>query len=275
MPQGAIVYQADDQTRHADTCEALVRGHTAGEVELVALARGAYPGARLGRNVLPGVRSVGFWDAAHDQSWGLDWHMNEGLELMFLETGRLAFATGERHHMLGADDLTITRPWQPHRVGAPDVTASRLHWLILDVGVRRPNESWKWPHWIVLTTEDRAELTNILRHNEQPVWHASAGLRRCVQRIAQSVVQTQAGESVSRLVVHLNELLVALLELFREQQVELDDRLSSTTRTVELFLTHLRRDSDALAYPWTANEMAEHCGLGLTRLCIIAASSPT
>ncbi len=27
------------------------------------------------------VRTVGYWNAKHDQGWGLDWHRNEGIEL--------------------------------------------------------------------------------------------------------------------------------------------------------------------------------------------------
>jgi hypothetical protein len=119
------------------------------------------------------VKTVGFWDAEHDQQWGLDWHRNEGLELTYLERGTLAFGVDDHQYALHPDDLTITRPWQPHRVGTPHVTAGRLHWVILDVGVRHPHHAWRWPGWLVLTKADIQELTNFLRQNEQPVWHAS------------------------------------------------------------------------------------------------------
>ena len=100
---------------------------------------------------LSGLKTVGFWDADHDQAWGLDWHRNEGLELTFLETGTLAFSVDATRCQLHPNDLTITRPWQPHRVGNPAVSAGRLHWLILDLGVRRPHQTWQWPKWLILT----------------------------------------------------------------------------------------------------------------------------
>ena len=78
-----------------------------------------------------GIRTVGRWDARHDQRWGLDWHRNEGIELTLLSRGRLAFATDAGEQVLRPGDLTVTRPWQRHRVGAPFVTPGRLHWLIL------------------------------------------------------------------------------------------------------------------------------------------------
>ena len=54
--------------------------------------------------------------------WGLDWHRNEGIEFTWLEQGTLPFATDDVETVLRPGDLTITRPWQRHRVGAPHVT---------------------------------------------------------------------------------------------------------------------------------------------------------
>ena len=108
-------------------------------------------GAKAPPHTLPGVKSLGFWDADHRQDWGLDWHRNEGIELTLLESGRLPFSVDGQDLDLKPGDLTITRPWQLHRVGRPHVTACRLHFLILDVGVRRPHQRWKWPPWLVLS----------------------------------------------------------------------------------------------------------------------------
>jgi len=259
------IYKEYGTTYHADTCEPVVRAVEAGQVRLEALVRGSYPGRKLARNELPGVRTLGFWDAEGKQDWGLEWHRNEGLELTFLESGSIDFGVQDERHRLQPDDLTITRPWQPHRVGDPHIGPCRLHWLILDVGVRRPNQSWSWPRWLVLTDADRRRLTEILRHNEQPVWHAGGDIRRCFQQLARAVEADAGGSSISRLAALLNELFVLLLEMFTQQSVELDASLSSTRRTVELFLDDLRGDREQLAQPWTLPQMADRCGLGPTQ----------
>lgn len=234
-------------------------------MKLCALVRGHYPGRKLPRGALAGVKTVGFWDADHDQDWGLDWHHNEGVELTFLETGAMAFAVDHQTFQLRGDDLTVTRPWQLHRVGGPNVGAGRLHWLILDLGVRRPHQPWKWPAWLVLTPADRNELTDMLRHNEQPVWHAAPDMRRSFQRIAQAVETDESGSNVSRLAVQLNELFVLLLDMFRRERVPLDRSLSTTRRTVELFLADLRDNREQLALEWSVGKMAQRCGLGTTQ----------
>lgn len=259
------IYRDEQKTYHADTCRPLVAAAEAGNVRLEGFARGAYPGRRLPEQAIPQVRNLAFWDAPDQQDWGLDWHRNEGLEVTYLESGRLPFATVADQYSLRGGDMTITRPWQPHRVGAPCVPASRLHWLILDVGVRQPNQPWRWPSWIVLTKPDLDDLTILLRHNEQPVWSASGNVQRCFERISRTLEADREGNSISRLTAYLNELFVSVLEMLRHNDITLDPSLSSTARTVELFLADMKATRQPLRQGWTLKAMAEHCGLAETR----------
>ena len=265
MPRPVPIYRDDIETYSADMCLPLSDAATRGQVRLQALVRGHYPGAKLPHGALPGLKTVGFWDAGHDQDWGLPWHRNEGIEITFLESGGLAFAVEDRECDLHADHLTVTRPWQRHRVGKPNIGVGRLHWLILDVGVRRPNQEWKWPDWIVLSPADRLELTNILRQNDRAVWRASAGLRRCFQSIACAVETDRSGSNVSRIAVWANEMFLLLLDLFRTQRIKLDESLSGSLHTVELFLADLKAHAEHLAIDWTLADMAKSCGLGATQ----------
>ena len=247
-----VTYRSGATVLEADTCDALAAAAASGEVELSALARAPYPGDPLG-DALPGVRTVGYWDAREDQGWGLDWHRNEGIELTLLARGRLAFATDAGEHVLRPGDLTITRPWQRHRVGDPHVTTGRLHWLILDVGVRRPNQDWRWPPWLLAGAEDLDRLTRVLRHDEHPVWRADGETRRAFERVTSE-------RRPSRLAVRINDLILALADLL-ECRSE-DPSLTSSERTVELFLARLEHE---LERPWTLDAMAAECGLGRTR----------
>ncbi|MDD4868978.1 MAG: AraC family transcriptional regulator [Kiritimatiellae bacterium] len=258
------IYQEHGQTYQADTCEPVVQAVKRRRLQMSALARGHYPGRKLDRNALPGLKTIGFWDARSAQDWGLEWHRNEGIELTFLERGNLGFAVDRHTCQLRPDDLTITRPWQRHRVGNPNVASCRLHWFILDVDVRRPHQSWRWPSWIVLTKPDLQELTHILRHTERPVWRATPAIRHCFQSIAKAVESDDSGSNISKLAAYLNELFALVLEMCRYRQVPLDESLSSTQRTVSLFWDDLRQHHEHLAEPWTVGSMARQCGLGIT-----------
>ena len=268
MPGSTALFTDAGSTYAPDNCDPLVDAAEAGRIDLNALARTHYPGIPLPERVLPGVLSVGCWDAEQKQAWGLDWHRNEGLELTFLETGRVGFHTRQESRLLEPGTLTLTRPWQPHRVGNPEVEASRLHWLILDVGVRRPNQDWSWPDWLILTPDDLSRLTTLLRHNEQPVWRTGSDMATCWQKIAQLIAERPLG--FSRLTVLLNELFILLLETLERHPRELDESLASSLRTVKLFIEELEVNNEQRAYPWTTALMAERCGVGttqFTRLC--------
>jgi AraC-like DNA-binding protein len=252
------VFFCEGETYHADRCEPLREAVRRGEVRLSALVRGGYPGQLMPKAMLPQVSTVGFWDATGTQSWGLDWHRNEGIELTYLARGKTEFLVDQESFVLESGHLTITRPWQRHRVGNPTVGPSRLCWLILDVGVRRPDQAWKWPDWLILSPADLRRLTTLLSHNEQPVWRANDEIGACFERMA-ALVQTKCPLNVqTRLQLYINELFISLRELIEEEQVTLDPRLTSTHRTVELFLNSLPRH---LEHPWTLPEMAEQCGM--------------
>ena len=264
MAETPPIYKEAGQTYAADTCVPLVQAAKAGQVRLQALVCGHYPGQKLPRGVLPGLKNVGFWDADHPQDWGLDWHRNEGIELTLVETGRLAYSVHGQDMVLKPGDLTIARPWQLHRVGNPHVAAGRLHWLILDVGVRRPHQAWKWPPWLVLSADDLKELTDMLRQNEQPVWRApddSAPLlcSHCAGRRGQSPQREPfpAGNSLERVVsVGFGDVSPQRRPPGRlvEQQPPHGAAL----------LDDLAANLGQLGQEWTVPRMAEHCGLGVT-----------
>jgi len=255
----ASTFRSAAERFHADTCEPLEAAARRGEVRVVALARGSYPGRRLPAAALREVRSVGFWDARGKQTWGLDWHRNEGLELAFLAAGRLPFAVDRRAVTLEPGHLTITRPWQKHRVGDPQVSASRLIWLILDVGVRRPNQSWRWPKWLLLSPAKLQRLTHQLRHNEQIAWRADKAVAACMEAIGVAAAARPTGDNLAWLKIRINELLLALAALLERQRPRLNADLSSAERTVKLFLAELPQRADE---PWTLAAMAQQCGLG-------------
>ena len=213
--------------------------------------------------VLPQVSSVGFWDASRDQAWGLGEHRNEGIEITYLDNGSLGFVVDGRSHPLSPGHLTITRPWQPHSVGNPNIAASRLYWLILDVKVRQPHQTWKWPPWLILAPADLKELTALLRENEHPVWPGTPEIARCFADIGSLLELSQEGSlSASRLTLLANEVFVCLLELLRAQNPHRRSSLMLGERSVSMFLKHLQNE---LHEPWTLELMAQKSGLARTR----------
>lgn len=260
--QPAIFYDVAN-THKADTCENLKAATKRGELANSAFAHGCYPGIKMPPKMLPELCVTCVWDANKDQSWGLPMHRNEGIELGFLAKGKLDCIVEGTLYNLNAGDLMVTRPWQPHQVGNPLISASRMHWLILDVNVRRPNDQWKWPSWINFAPQDLQKLTQLLSHSEQVVWQGNKQIENCFEKIAEYIQTADTPESIqTRLQLYINELFVEVLEMLQSQSIKLNVRLSSTRRSIEMFLTGL---TDHLDYPWTLENMAKHCNLGRSR----------
>lgn len=261
MKRNAI-FRSPGQLFHADSCEPLKQAVAAGTVRMAALGRRNYPGGRL-PNDLSEVCLCGYWDAACDQSWGPGWHRNEGLEFSFVESGQVPFAIeGGRTFIVEPGHLTITRPWQRHRVGNPNVPASRFHWLILDVGVRRANQPWIWPPWLLYPPAAIQRMTRILLQNKQPVWRANEEIACCFRKLGKAAsLGSTTPEAIARLKILINTFIFAFAEIL-EQRRPLDRGLSSTAQATRHFLNGLPGRLDE---PWTLESMAKNCGLGRSR----------
>jgi AraC-like DNA-binding protein len=247
-----------------DNCEPQKEAVREGKIEFHALTKGHYPGTLIPRNVLPGLNSIGFWDANTSQDWGLNPHRNEGIKIVFFETGTCDLIMDQKTYNLHAGNFLLTRPWQLHKFGNPNIGRGRLHWLILDVGVRRPHQKWSWPKWVVMTKDDLAELTQRWAHIKNPVWTSTPSIAQSFRELARCITAWDQPHSISRMAVHLNLLLLDVLDALSDQQVQETPNLTSRQRTVEMFLHEVEHNPAVSSELWTINSMAAHCGMGVT-----------
>jgi AraC-like DNA-binding protein len=212
-------------------------------------------------SVLPGLCNLGMIDTRGGQDWGFEPHRNEGVEIVYLETGHMSYTANDQRHTLRAGDIIITRPWELHTMGDPNLGPGMLHWLNIDVGIRHPGQPWSWPPWIMLAPSDMRELTHRLRLNDNPIWKSTADIRHAFRELALGIRQYDKEKTVSRLTIHVNYLLMGLLEALRKQSRQDYPEVVSRERTVDLFLTGLNHSPQRLQQPWTLDSMATHCGL--------------
>ncbi|MEP1490335.1 MAG: AraC family transcriptional regulator [Algibacter sp.] len=254
-------YEADGVVYHADTCLPLIDAVKRNKLKFKALARHTYPGDRLDENTL-GLNSIGYWDADEPQDWGLDWHRNEGIEFHFLESGTMPYSQENKEVTLTPNHLTITRPWEAHKVGNPNIGMGKLYWVIIDLGVRRPHQEWVWPDWITLTSGDLSRLTTILRQNERSIWKTDRRVGDCFKRINNAVNTDVKGSNASKIRLLVNYLLILLLDLLNTEDIVLNESLTDSSRSVQFFLNELEKN---LSDDWTIELMSQSAGVGLTR----------
>lgn len=253
---------ADALPHVPDSCKSLKKAAEKGDILLHTFARGTYPGVKIPGDKLKGIKSIGFWDARNEQNWGLQFHRNEGIEITFLETGHLNFEVRNEKFGLYPGSITITRPWIEHKLGSPLISPSKLHWLILDVGVSAPHQNWKWPDWIILTQRDLEMLTTFLRQTEKFVCAANRAIGDAFIQIGHIAQHMEVTEKESELRLLINNILVNLLEIFKNGSLPLDETLIEAKRTVDFFIEDL---NNTYNHPWTLDLMAGYCHLGKTR----------
>jgi AraC family L-rhamnose operon regulatory protein RhaS len=222
------------------------------------------PGTRLPANLLPGMASLGFLDARGEQDWGLEPHHNEGIEIVFLETGAMGSRVEARRFPLKAGGVTLTRLWQIHCLGEPNLGPGRLHWALLDVGIRHPRQRWKWPSWVMLSAAEKRELARRLSQDERPMWSGTPALQLTFRHLAACIGSFDPKTSATTLTLLVNQLLVNLLDMLRAQCHGPAPTRASHPRSVETFLAGLRDDPTVSAKTWTLAKMAGQCGLGTT-----------
>jgi AraC-like DNA-binding protein len=265
MPQEIPTYRDGDQILRPDPNYEMERGVKAGRLNLVCVSHNQYYGTKLAKNVLPGLNTTGYWDADCDQQWGTDWHYNEGLELTLIENGQLTFNLEGKTTTIQPYDATFTRPWLRHCVGDPHVGPSRIYWIVLDVGIRRPHQAWKWPSWILLTPRDRKELVQLSEQYQYHIWKAGPDYRRCFHRLGDAILTNGAEGNVSLIACLVNEALFLLLQALRvhhEKEAVGSDTFQEITR---LFWQEIKQNPSQLGLDWTLTKMVRRCGIGKTQ----------
>jgi len=252
-----MVFESAGKVFRADTCEPLKQAAMRDELEVKGWSRGNYPGQPIPDGVLPGVLSLGAWDAHRNQQWGLGKHCNEGLEFTFLSRGTLSFSSAGQTTILRPGEMTVTAPWLVHEVGLPLVEASRLVWAIIDVGVRRPNQSWQWPDWILLGEAERLALSHIVQNSDRTVWDASTAAD-AFQALYTLLCTGDPQTSETDVKIQLNIVLVRLVRALTAESGRKIAVRDGARETIRLFMARLDEHID---YLWTVEEMAEQCGV--------------
>lgn len=254
---------------YADRCEPLSDAVSKGEMTMKTLVHGHYPGESLPKKVLPGLLTVGHWNAQKRQKWGLQWHRNEGLEISFLRSGSLDFHTAGMSTSLEAGDMTICRPWELHRLGNPKIDPSVLQWIILGQNVRAPSERWIWPDWIILSKQDLNELSRLLLYNTESAVRPPQEMADCWNVLYDAVQENRNASHLSRIAILINDLLLHLLHFLRANQElkSTDSEVMETPayRTVRIFLKELENIPTQLERRWTIAEMASLCHMSESR----------
>lgn len=252
--------------RQSDNCSPLSEAAARGEVQFEARSRGDYPGLGLKPSELPGLSSVGYWNAVGQQSWGLPMHRNEGIEICYLLKGETSFATDSEEHLLRAGDITITRPWQRHRLGNPHIRPCQLFWVILDVETTTARPTWEFPAWICPDAKSRRELLRIFRKNQCcKIGDFDDELRDGIQHACGRIADTSP-LAIAKLASLINMLLLGTAEQLKKGIPASNSDPMGFDQTIRQFFQGLEASREKAAEPWSVGEIAHTCRVGKSYL---------
>lgn len=262
IKQTPTVFISQDYKYVCDTCEALKGGIARGTIDWVGIKRGLYPGAEFSGRELDRLRLLAYWDAQKDQDWGLAFHRNEGLEIGFVERGAAEFSADPQARAFSSitrEHVTVTKPWQEHAIGNPNLQACKMYFAIIDFGVRKPNQPWQWPSWILLSQADKREFAEYMRKSDISAYSSTPDLRAAFAKLG-GLLDGGAADA-SKIALYLNVVIFELLEIFRSTG-SAPGSASPSESVVKCFLEQL---PNYCSEPWTVDLMAQDCGLKPTR----------
>ena len=229
-------YYSEDAVYYASACAPMRRAAADGRVELRAYTHGHYFGESLPNDLLPGLCTVGYWNARTEQNWTLDWHRNEGVELNFQASGSAAVSMSGREILLKPGDMTITRPWALHRFGVPNVRRGVRVWAMIDLQISAPNSPWVWPSWIVLTDADKKRVESIALNGAESALSLSKKRAEPWKELLKELKKESAAPNFSRVAILLNEIFYVILETNDAGDAFHPSEESLTRRIVQDFL---------------------------------------
>jgi AraC-like DNA-binding protein len=262
MPTAASKHEIDD-------CRPLREAVARGEVTMFALARGSYPGTPLKRGQLPGLMSLGSWNAVGPQTWGLPMHRNEGIEICCLLSGEVAFATNQDAVLLRSGDITITRPWQQHRLGDPVIRACHLFWMILDVETGSRRGDWELPDWVGPDAATRRAMLALFRRNQRCHFPEDGGRLRTAVIPALESLHEAGPLRLARVAALVNDVLLHVTGILSGSIPHHHNDPHGYHQTIRTFFRGLEGDADAAAEPLTVAAMARACRVGVTHMTAV------
>ncbi|MDQ8189792.1 AraC family transcriptional regulator [Roseibacillus persicicus] len=260
----------DSPSKQPDNCAPLSSAVELGEVTLVAHSRGQYPGTKFPPGILPGLRTIGYWDAVGPQTWGLPMHRNEGIEICCVLSGETSFATDNNKWTLQAGDITITRPWQRHQLGDPCIRPCKLFWMILDVEDSHERAGWQFPDWICPDQRSRRELLRIFRKNQ--CCYLADKDNELKKALQQSCEKLNTDDPLVHAILAniVNTTLLTVAARLAEGVEDGQQDPQGFDQTIRQFFHGLEMSIDKSAEPWNVEKMAHACRVGksyLTSAC--------
>lgn len=184
-------------------------------------------------------------------------HLNNGIEIHYIESGRYDWVVQNRKIELLPDNLSVTAPW--HWNGSPNgkMDIGKINWLIIRPKQFDIDKPLKLGSWTRLSSKFQKELGHMIADDSRVVINNAKHFKKYFSAIKRELADQKKG---FRLIIQ-NQIDNILIELFRELSLQ-KQTTEEETLFIESFTKLVMNDLDS---KWVIEELAYKHGMGKTK----------
>ena len=184
-------------------------------------------------------------------------HLNDGIEIHFIESGKYDWVIENRSVELLPDDLSITAPWHWNGSPAGKMDMGQINWLIIKPEAFSPGAPLQLGNWSKLSSGFQEELGNMIAAEKGMVLKKARVFKKYFAELKDELLHQREG--YERIIANLIENL--LIELYRDlkhRKLKIDE----DDHFIEQLTSMVQHD---LTKKWIVDDMASHFGMGKTK----------
>ncbi|GAB3648492.1 hypothetical protein GCM10028791_12360 [Echinicola sediminis] len=184
-------------------------------------------------------------------------HLNDGIEIHFIESGRYDWVIEERSVELLPDDLSITAPWHWNGSPAGKMDMGQINWLIIKPQNFSPKNPLTLGEWSKLSADFQRQLGEFIAAESGLILKKAKIFKKYFSELKKELSEQNEGFEI--VVTNIIENL--LIDLYRhlsdrKQKINEDDHFIG--KLTDMVLKDLTKK-------WIVEDMASHFGMGKTK----------
>lgn len=184
-------------------------------------------------------------------------HLNDGIEIHYVEGGRYEWEFEGRTVELLPDDLSITAPWHLNGSPAGKMDLGEISWLIIKPECFSPAISLELGKWTKLPTSFQHTLGNMIASENGVILKKVSPFKKYFLELRNELEQQQPGYKM--VVINLLEnMFIALNRLLENQKLQIEQQ-DSFINTLNQLIYH------DLTNKWIIEDLAKQFGMGKTK----------
>ncbi|KEO74305.1 helix-turn-helix domain-containing protein [Anditalea andensis] len=184
-------------------------------------------------------------------------HLNDGIEIHFIESGKYDWRIEEKNVELFPDDLSITAPW--HWNGSPSgkMDMGQINWLIIKPHEYAPDQPLNFGNWTSISEQYQIKLGKLIAAENGIILRKAKLFKKHILALKEELLLQAPGyELVVRNIIE--NLLIDLYRHLSTRKKKIGQEDCFISKLTEMI-------NDDLTEKWIVEDLAYSFGMGKTK----------